>query len=219
MKKILLTCVIAMSIFATEAQKTKSGAKKTKKATISNEAKVQAAIAKQAAERQAKFKLDNEERLLTDSLRKEDERVAAEKFETDRKAWTENRLREIDSTNKANWSALSQDKEQSLKAERNWDEINKAAKLNEYQGTQVKFINQSYSNKAKTVKENIALTDDLKKEQLSVLNTERKARIKSVLGNSKAKKLAKEQKKFETKYGADAELAWVSEVEGYANNK
>jgi hypothetical protein len=51
-----------------------------------------------------------------------------------------------------------------------------------------------------------------------MLNSERRARIQSVVGKSKEKKLEKERKEYSKKYGEDSQAKWIDEVEGYVAN-
>lgn len=206
-----------MSIFSADAQ-TKSKASKSKKAKITAESKSKAEFAKKEKERQERFRLEREERLMMDSIRREEERLARDTFEMQRAAWTENRLREIDSTNQEKWKKQAEERELAYQSDRIQNEIAKEAKLNSYQGRQIQVINQTYSDKAKLVRENIEITDEEKKVQLTALNTERKEKIKAVIGKSKAKKLEKEQAKYFEKHGTDPELSWIQEAENVAKN-
>ncbi|RYZ27450.1 MAG: hypothetical protein EOO10_12660 [Chitinophagaceae bacterium] len=102
MKKIFLTCSVALlTIFATEAQTKKSS--KKKKSTVSTEAKLNADIAKIKAEKKAAMELQRLDRMMIDSTRRADE--VREEFVKDsmRLVWKETRLKEVDSINQMTW--------------------------------------------------------------------------------------------------------------------
>ncbi len=208
MKRVLLTCFVAMSIFAAEAQ--------TKKST--SEKKAKAEFAKKEQERQERFKLEREERLFADSIRREEERLARDTFEMQRAEWMATRLREIDSTNQEKWKQQAAERELAYQSDRTQQNIANNARLSSYHGRQVKVINQTYSDKARLVKEDSVLTDAEKKDQLAALNAERRDKIQATIGKSKAKRLDKEQAKYYKQYGMDPQLRWTSEVEGMVKN-
>jgi len=156
--------------------------------------------------------------LTEDSLRMDSDRVAREIYEVERKAYVDTRLREIDSTNKESWKRLSTEKEIAAKTEYQLDAINRAANLSAYESRQVKIINQTYFDRAKAVKENEALTDAERKQQLTALNTERRAKIRAAIGTGKDKKLEKERKEFTKKFGEDQQAKWIDEVSVVKNN-
>lgn len=222
MKKLILASIFAMSLFAADAQttnKTKSK-KKAKKTYMSSEAKAKAKekaeiarVAKLTETRIEEYRLAS---LLSDSMRLDSERVARDSFEIQRQAYIASKSTERDSINKATWAKLSSEKEIARKTEHNLDEINRAANLGTYESRQVKIINQTYFERARLVKENVELTDDVRKQQLAALNTERRAKIKATVGSAKDKKLEKERKAYFKKYGEDAQAKWIDEVEGYA---
>lgn len=118
-----------------------------------------------------------------------------------------------------NWKVQGTQTEQWNKIMRNRDEVNRAAKLDNNQGRQVNFINQTYHSKAQLIRDNTTLTEEQRKEQLSSLNTERRARIQTVIGKSREKRLDRERKKYYTKNGSDMEVAWIDEAEGFVQNK
>lgn len=218
MKRIFLTCAVAMSIFVADAQN-KSGTKKTKVNYQKKEASAKAEFAKKELERQQNIETERVERLWADSVRKENDRIAEEKFAAERTAWKEARLKLIDSMNMEKYKSQSAETEKWAKINRNRDEVNRAAKLNINQGRQVNYINQTYHSKAQLVRDNTTLSDEQKKEQLASLNMERRSKIKAVIGNSKEKRLDRERKKYHQKNGSDMEVAWIEEAEGYTKNK
>ena len=198
MKKILLTCaVIAMTIFATEAQTKKSSGKKSKKTTMSSEAKLQADIVKIQEEKKAA--LDSQAMVyhIADSTRNAEEMLVEEQKAAERIAWKEQKLREVDSLNQVKWKMETEVAEQSYAAERVQNEICKSAKLNDYQRSQVSIINQEFSQKNKLISENTELTPELKSQQIATLNEEKKSRLVAVLGKSKARKLEKAQAEYD----------------------
>jgi len=223
MKKLILASIFAMSMFAVDAQTTKSKSKKkAKKTYMSSEAKAKAKekakvarVAKLTETRIEEYRVAS---LLSDSMRLDSERVARDSFEIQRQSYMATKLLERDSMNKATWAKLSAEKEMAAKTEHNLDEINRAANLGTYESRQVKIINQTYFEKARLLKENMELTDDVRKQQLATLNTERRAKIKATVGSSKDKKLEKERKEYFKKNGEDAQAKWIDEVEGFAKN-
>lgn len=211
MKRIFLLCAAAMCLFAAEAQTTKKG-KKAKKTTISAEAKAKANAAKLEEERQAKFEDERMERMRYDSVRHENDRMADVKLDSERVAFKDTRFKEIDSTNKESWKSASMQKENALKAERNRDLINSKANLGPTQSRLAKDINQTYNDKAKAITDNASLSETDKQTQLAALNTERRDKIKAVLGKAREKRLEKERKSFVEKNGEDTEAAWIDQA-------
>lgn len=194
MKKLLLTCAaIAMTIFVTEAQTKKSTGKKNNQTTLSNEKKLNAEIAQIQLEK----KLMKDEQTLAfmvaDSARKADEFIAEEQKAKERISWKEQKLKEVDSLNQLKWKQLSIESEQGFVANRKQDEINKAAKLNEYQSMQVSAINQEYDEKNTRINQNTELTDEQKSQQIASMNAEKRNKLQDVLGKNKEKKLGKAQ--------------------------
>lgn len=223
MKKLLLASIFAVSMFAADAQTTKSKAKKkAKKTYMSSEAKAKAKekaeIARVAKLTETRIEEYRVASLLSDSMRLDSERVARDSFEIQRQSYAATKQFERDSMNKATWVKLSAEKEMAAKTEHNLDEISRAANLGTYESRQVKIINQTYFEKARLLKENMELTDEVRKQQLATLNTERRAKIKATVGSSKDKKLEKERKAYFKKNGEDAQAKWIDEVEGYATN-
>ena len=213
MKKIFLTCAVAaMTIFATEAQTKKSTSKKKAKTTMSSEAKLNADIAKIQEEKRLAFEEQRLARLSTDSARREDERLAEMQKDSLRIAWKEQKLKEVDSMNQADWKRKAEDKEQDYITERSQNEINKAAKLSDAQGRQVKSVNLAYNNKARTVMLDSSLTEDARKQQLVSLNEERRTKIKAIVGKGKEKNLEKQRTKYSAKNPDDVQSAWLNQA-------
>lgn len=215
MKKILLTCIVAMSIFAVDAQ-TKKSSKKAKKPT--KEAIAKAKFNKQ--EEQKKFLRDSTMTAWRgeDSLRLVSDSIADIQKDSMRMAYRDAGSKFIDSTSKDKYAALARDRDHADKVERANYELSKSAKLSDYEAKQVKVINQTYNDRAKAIADNVALDDAAKKIQLVALNEERMTRIKAVAGKSGARKFEKERKEFVQKNGADAESAWIDQAESVVKN-
>ena len=96
-------------------------------------------------------------------------------------------------------------------------DINRAAKLNDYESKQVKYINQTCSDKAKAILQ--GNDPQTKKQELAVLNEERKSKIKIIVGKARERKLESERKDFIKKNGVDEATAWIEIAESVAVNK
>lgn len=210
MKRILLSCIVALSLFSADAQtkKAKRSAKKPAKEAVakSNFNKKQAAK-KLARETQLNALLsDDTLRFTTDSL--------AELALTDERAiYKTEGLRAIDSLNKLSYVNLSKQRGDWEKTDRSNSEIMKAAKLSDYEAGQVKFINQTYNEKANALMQSGDANQ--KKQELINLNEERKNKIRTILGKSKEKKLEKERREYIKKNGADTDSQWVDAAESF----
>ena len=210
MKKILFSAVlVAMTFFAADAQTTK---KKTKKKPVSTEAKAKAEYAKLEKERQEKFEEQRLERLYDDSVSREQERLEEFVKDSTRTAWKEAKLKETDSIHNEKWKNQSIEKEKYYASERSQNAINSKAKLSATQGSQVKAINLSYNDKAKLIRDNMELTEDVKTSQLVALNEERREKIKAVVGKSKEKKVEKARKEYAMTHTDDVEAKWINDV-------
>src|SRR5687768_7832019 len=105
MKKLILASIFAMSLFAADAQTTKSKSKKkAKKTYMSSEAKAKAKekaevarVAKLTESRIEEYRLAS---LLADSMRLDSERLARDTFEIQRQAYILAKGTERDSINK-----------------------------------------------------------------------------------------------------------------------
>jgi hypothetical protein len=218
MKKIFLTCaVVAMTIFATEAQTKKNTGKKKAKTTVSSDAKLKADIARIKQEKKVTLEEQRIAALSADSTRKEDERIAELQKDSARIAWKEQKLREVDSSNQTNWKKTAEEKEMSYATERSQNQINKAAKLSDNEGRQVKAINIAYNEKAQSIVQDMAVTEDQRKQQLTALNEERRSKIRAVVGKGKEKSLEKERIKYGSKNADDKQSAWLNQAT--VNNK
>ena len=93
-------------------------------------------------------------------------------------------------------------------------DINRAAKLNDYESKQVKYINQTYTEKAKFVLN--GSDPQTKKMELAALNEERRNKIRVVVGKSREKKLEGERKDYFKKNTPDESNAWINIAESVA---
>ena len=212
MKKIFLFCVVALSMLGAEAQ-TKKG-KKSKK--VPNKE----TIAK------AKFtKVEAQKKLMRDSLiiglRMEDSiRIAGDMVSDLQKdsmnlVYRENGFKNIDSIKQVRYGLIIQNREEADKTDKTQMDINRAAKLNDYQSKQVKYINQSFSEKAKMIVQ--GNDPQSKKQELAVLNEERRNKIRVILGKSRERKLESERKDFIKKNGIDETNVWIGIAESVAS--
>jgi len=214
MKKIILLCVVAFSMIGAEAQ-TKKG-KKVKKAP-NKEAVAKARYNK--AEAQKKLMRDS----LIIGLRMEDSiRLAVDSISDFQKdsmslVYRENGLKNIDSLKNVRYGLIIKNREDADKMDKTQMDINSAAKLSDYQSKQVKYINQTYSDKAKMIVQ--GNDPQTKKQELVVLNEERKIKLRTVIGKSRERKLESERKDFVKKNGADEATAWIDIAESVAKNK
>jgi hypothetical protein len=210
MKKILFSAVlVAMTFFAADAQQRKT---KSKKKPVSTEAKAKAEYAKLEKERQQKFEEQRIERLYDDSVSREQERLEEFVKDSTRAAWKETKLRAADSMHNEKWKNQSIEKEKYYASERSQNAINMKAKLSPTQGNQVKAINMSYNDKAKLIRDNMELAEDVKTAQLVSLNEERRAKIKAIVGKSKEKKVEKARKEYAMNHTDDVEAKWITDV-------
>ena len=212
MKKIFLFCVVALSMLGAEAQ-TKKG-KKPKK--VPNKE----TIAK------AKFtKAEAQKKLMRDSLiiglRMEDSiRIAGDMVSDLQKdsmnlVYRENGFKNIDSLKQVRYGLIIQNREEADKTDKTQMDINRAAKLNDYQSKQVKYINQSFSEKAKMIVQ--GNDPQSKKQELAVLNEERRNKIRVIVGKSRERKLESERKDFIKKNGIDETNVWIGIAESVAS--
>ncbi len=212
MKRIILLCVVALSVLSVEAQTKKS--KKSKKP--SKEAIANAKFTKLQAEKKlmrdsvmVNMKMETSLRLAGDSM------LDLQKYNMSL-VYRQEGLKNIDSLNKLKYAAISRTRDESDITDKTQMDINKAAKLSEYQSKQVKFINQMYTGKANAL---IAGVDPLtKKQELAVLNEERRAKIKVVVGKSRERKLESERKDYFKKNTADQTNSWINIAESVASN-
>jgi hypothetical protein len=210
MKKILFSAVlVAMTFFAADAQTKKT---KSKKKPISTEARAKAEYAKLEKERQQKFEEQRLERLYDDSVSREQERLEEFVKDSTRAAWKETKLKVADSLHNEKWKNQTIEKEKYYASERSQNAINTKAKLSVTQGSQVKAINMSYNDKARMIRDNMELTDDVKTAQLVSLNEERRAKIKAIVGKSKEKKIEKARKEYAMTHTDDVEGKWMNDV-------
>ncbi len=192
MKKILLTCLVAISVFAADAQSKKHSGRSKK--TVSKEARATAAFAKKEAEK----KMLRDSAIITmrmdDSLRVQNDSLADVQKQAESVAYLENGMKQTDSMNKEKYTAIAAERLAQDKNEKEAIDLAKSAKLNDYQLRQVKLINETYAVKVKEVSANTTLDETQKQQQITTLNTERMAKIKTVAGKNKAKKIERQVK-------------------------
>jgi len=211
MKKISLLCLLAFSIFAAEAQTKKS--KKAKKQP-----------SKESVAKARFMKAEGQKKLMRDSLMmglKMDDslRIAGDSILDLQKdslslVYRQHGLRHIDSLNKMRYATIAKSRNEVDIAEKNQMDISRAAKLNDYETTQVKYINQSYTEKAKVL--TMGIDPQTKKQELALLNEERRNKIRTIVGKSREKKLENERKDYFKKNTADATNEWINIAESVA---
>jgi hypothetical protein len=211
MKKIFLLCLVAFSFVAADAQSRKN--KKSKKGP-NKEAIANARFTKQESAKKLlrdsliiKMKLEDSTRLAMDS-------IADLQADSISIAYKENGLREIDSLNKESYAAIGKNTYQYDEYQKTQSDMIKGARLSDYKSRQIKFINTSYTEKAKAIIQDGDA--NAKAQELLALNEERRGKIKALLGKAKEKKLEKERKAFVKKNGVDADTAWMDIADSYA---
>ena len=213
MKKILLTCaVLAMTVFATEAQ-TKKTTRKNSKKPVSSESRLNSDIAKIKSEKRKAMEEQRMDRLYNDSVRVNDEKLEETAKDSLRMVWKDQKLKEVDSTNQVTWKQTIEEKESWYATERSQNAINKAAKINDNQGRLIKEVNMSYNQKSKALRDNMEMADEDRRTQLIMLNTERREKIKSIIGAKREMKLEKSRKEYTTKNKEDINSQWMNEYE------
>ena len=202
---------MALSIFAAEAQtkKSKKSKKQPSKESIAN----------------TKFKKAQEQKkLMRDSImlgmRMDDSlRLAVDSLSDLQKdslsiVYKETGLKNIDSLNKLRYAAIAKSRSDVDIADKTQMDINRAAKLNDYQSKQVKYINQTYTEKARVLLN--GSDPQTKKMELAALNEERRSKIRVVVGKSREKKLEGERKDYFKKNIPDESNTWINVAESVA---
>ena len=211
MKKISLLCLIALSIFTAEAQtkKSKKSQKLPNKETVANSKFKKA---------EAQKKLMRDSLMLgmisTDSLRIMADNISDLQKDSLSTVYKEEGLKNIDSLNKLRYAVIAKSRSDIDIADKRQMDINSAAKLNDYQSKQVKYINQTYSEKAKILVNGADL--ETKKMELATLNEERRNKIRVIVGKSREKKIESERKDYFKKNTADESNAWINIAESVA---
>ena len=206
MKKLGITILFAgFAFFIGQAQTN----------TAKNEKASKAKYAKIEKERQQKFEDQRLERLEYDSLRYAKDSVYQAQFDSSRIAWKDSVAYAQDSMN------LNKYKNMSMQSE-NWNRMQKEraliytnAKLNDYQITQARFVGQQFSERAAIIKADEMKSAEEKAMAMAALNMEREAKLKTVLGKSKAKKLEKARKSYIKKNGSIEDDAWIEMANEY----
>lgn len=203
MKKIAVTILFAGFAFLMGNAQAQSKTSKQEKASKAKYAKID-------KERQQKFEEQRLERLEYDSLRHAKDSIYQAQFDSSRIAWKDSVAHSQDSMNTDKYRNMSMQSERWNRMENERAIIYKNAKLNDYQKTQAKFINQQYAEKAALLK-----SDGDNAAALADLNKEREAKLKTVLGKSSAKKLEKARKSYIKKNGSIEEDAWIEKANDY----
>ncbi len=202
---------MAISLFVAEAQtkKSKKFKKHPSKETIAS----------------AKFKrVEAQKKLMRDSLmlglKMEDSlRLAGDIMADLQKdslsvVYKQSGLKNIDSLNKVRYAAIAKSRSDVDVADKTQMDINRAAKLNDYQSKQVKYINQTYADRAKQLLN--GSDPQTKKIELATLNQERRNKIKVVVGKNREKKLESERKDYFKKNTPDESNIWINVAESVA---
>ena len=211
MKKISLLCLISLSIFTAEAQikKSKKSKKQPNKETVANSKFKKA---------EAQKKLMRDSLMLgmisTDSLRIIADNISDLQKDSLSIVYKEEGLKNIDSLNKLRYAVIAKSRSEVDIADKMQMDINSAAKLNDYQSKQVKYINQTYSEKAKILVN--GADPETKKMELATLNEERRNKIRVIVGKSREKKIENERKDYFKKNTADESNAWINIAESVA---
>ena len=98
-------------------------------------------------------------------------------------AYKQTGLKDIDSLNKIRYATIAKSRNEVDIADKTQMDINRAAKLNDYEGKQVKYINQTYTEKAKILISGV--DPQTKKQELVLLNEERRNKIRIIVGKSR----------------------------------
>jgi hypothetical protein len=214
MKKLLLLFIVAFSYLATDAQAKKGRKKHSKKAS-----KVAIKKAKFAKQEAAK-KIARAEKISAlygqDSARMAFDKMYDLQKDSESIAYYEAGKKYLDSSFKARYKVSNERKIAWDKAEKNQADIVKAAKLNSYQSQQVRYINFEFSKKANLLDKRNDMVN--KNYELSLLNNERRNKIKIIVGKYKERKIEKIRKKINDKNGADEETAWIDYATNYMKN-
>ena len=211
MKKISLLCLIAFSFLASEAQTKKN--KKSKKQPN-----------KESVAKARFMKVEAQKKLIRDSvmigMKMDDSLRIAADIQSDLQkdslslAYKQTGFKDIDSLNKIRYATIAKSRNDVDIADKTQMDINRAAKLNDYQGKQVKYINQTYTEKAKILISGV--DPQTKKQELALLNEERRNKIRLIVGKSRERKLENERKDYFKKNTADESNAWINIAESVA---
>jgi len=211
MKKISFLCLFAIIFFAAEAQtkKNKKSKKQPNKETVAKAKFIK-------AEAQKKFLRDSVMigMKMEDSLRIAGDNLSDLQKDSLRLIYRQNGLKDIDSLNKIRYATIAKSRSEFDITDKAQMDISRAAKLNDYQAKQVKYINQTYTEKAKILTGGV--DPQTKKQELALLNEERRNKIRSIVGKSRERKLENERKDYFKKNTADESNAWINIAESVA---
>ena len=220
-----MTGPAALLLLAAQAQTAKKPATakaKAQKATAASKSK----MAKEKAEKERLEKERLEQERIEAERRAEEERVAREREEAarqererlERERQEKERIeRERREAEERERQRIERERQERIDAGRT--EVSRRAGLDDNQGQQVKAINQEFHAKAKAIRENSALDEESKKDELADLNEERLDRIKEAVGGSKSKKLEKERKAYRLTQKEDTDEEWLDDIEGYKKSR
>jgi hypothetical protein len=211
MKKISFLCLFAITFFAAEAQtkKNKKSKKQPNKETVAKAKFIK-------AEAQKKFLRDS---VLIGMKTEDSIRIAGDNLSDLQKdslslVYRQNGLKNIDSLNKVRYATIAKSRSEVDITDKAQMDISRAAKLNDYQAKQVKYINQTYTEKAKILISGV--DPQTKKQELALLNEERRNKIRLIVGKSRERKLENERKDYFKKNTADESNAWINIAESVA---
>jgi hypothetical protein len=214
MKKLLLLFVVAFSYLETDAQIKKGHRKVIKKPIKKSISK--AKFAKQEAAK----KIARAEKISAlfgqDSARMAFDKMYDLQKDSESLAYYETGKKYLDSLFKEKYKNINAKREKWEKVEKNQIDIAKAARLNSYQSQQVRHINFTYSKKANLLDNRKDVVN--KNYELALLNTERRNKIRIIVGKYKERKIEKIRKKINDKNGVDEETAWIDYATNYMKN-
>ena len=151
---------------------------------------------------------------MEDSLRIAGDNLSDLQKDSLRLIYRQNGLKDIDSLNKIRYATIAKSRNEFDITDKAQMDISRAAKLNDYQAKQVKYINQTYTEKAKILTGGV--DPQTKKQELALLNEERRNKIRSIVGKSRERKLENERKDYFKKNTADESNAWINIAESVA---
>ena len=207
MKKIAITILFAgVAFLGAEAQSKSSRTEKISKADY----------AKNEQDRATMYEEARLDRLRYDSVRHAKDSLKQAAFDSTRLAWKDSVSTYQDSINTVKYQEMALQSAQWRLTDQEREAVVESANLSENQSRQVLYINQSFGERASTIKENELLTDAEKQAELFALNKERVEKLKTVLGKSKARKLERKRKEYAKKNGAIEADAWIDTANAYA---
>ncbi len=204
MKKILILSIVAFSSFSVDAQSKKS--MKNKK-PLNKEAVANVKFQKiEAGKKMGRDSVLVAMR-LGDSIRYAMDSVSDAQKDSMSLVNNTEALSAINIATKAKYEAISSDRISSEKSEALQDAMVTSSNIHGTKLSLVKTINKTYIDKAMLVQKN---SDDIQKTQsLIALNIARRNELKSILGQSKERKLEKARLAYIAKNGSNTDTAWM----------